>query len=368
MLRHFKNLFKKIVNINSDNSFFIRQEEIFFGFWRDLFDKVQAENRPLYVLAPMADVTDQAFRYILNKYGKPDVTWTEFVSCDGLMSPGREVLKRDLEYNEIERPIIAQLFTSNIDNIRGAAKLCVDLGFDGIDINMGCPVNVIGKQGAGAKLITMPDIAKSLIKAAQEGAIIKDDKGNIVKQIPISVKTRIGYNKIEYKEWLSKILECNVPVLTVHLRTKKEMSSVPAHYELIKEIQDFVKSISPATILIINGDIKNIDQANDLYFKYKIDGAMIGRGVFGKPWIFNRDNLFVNDIEKDLSKRFEIMLEHTKLFEEKLGDIKPFAIMKKHYKAYVNGFDGAADFRNKLFATNNSKEVEKEINGFLNKK
>lgn len=383
---NFKDLYNKIKTISiksisehENNVFFIKQEEIFFGFWKDLFEKVKSERRPLYVLAPMADVTDQAFRYMLNKYGKPDVTWTEFVSCDGLMSPGREILKRDLEYNETERPIVAQLFTSNPDNIRGAARLCTEIGFDGIDINMGCPVNVIGKQGAGAKLITMPDVAQSIIKAAQEGALIKDENDNIIKQIPVSVKTRIGYNKIEYKSWLPKILECKVPVLTVHLRTRKEMSAVPAHYELIREIQNMVKNISPSTILIINGDIKNIEEAYSLYNKYKIDGAMIGRGVFGRPWIFDRDQKIRKSFEfsdknnsKDfklvLEKRLNIMLEHTKLFEETLGDIKPFAIMKKHYKAYVNGFDGAAELRNKLFETNNYREVKDVVKEYLNNK
>ena len=186
------------------------------GFWKELFEKVKKENRLIYTLAPMADVTDVAFRSVMAKYGKPDVTWTEFVSCDGLMSAGREMLKRDLEYSESERPIVAQLFTSDPDNMEGAVRLCREMGFDGVDINMGCPVDIIGKQGAGARLITTPDLAQEIIKAAQRGA------GNM----PVSVKTRIGFNKIEWETWLPKILECNVPVLTVHLRTKKEMSLV----------------------------------------------------------------------------------------------------------------------------------------------
>ncbi len=359
----FKFLYNKL--FKKKHTKIIEKENIFFGFWDELFERVQKENRKLAVLAPMADVTDYPFRQMLNKYGKPDVTWTEFVSCDGLMSIGREVLKKDLEYGETERPIVAQLFTSNPENMRGGARLCLDMGFDGVDINMGCPVNVIGKQGAGAKLITMPEIAQNIIKAAQEGATIRNSEGQIIKRIPVSVKTRIGYNKIEYKTWLPKILECNIPVLTVHLRTRKEMSKVIAHYEIIDEIYELVKTISPATILIINGDIKNLDQIEDMSKSYKFDGAMIGRGVFGKPWSFNRNKKEVLEFENNLEKKLNIMLNHTKLFEDKLKDFKPFAIMKKHYKAYVNGFDGAAELRAKLFETNNYSEVEKVVKEFF---
>lgn len=327
------------------------------GFWQELFEKVKRENRPLYTLAPMADVTDVAFRSMLAKYGKPDVTWTEFVSCDGLMSAGREILKRDLEYSEGERPIVAQLFTSDPNNMEGAALLCREMGFDGVDINMGCPVDIIGKQGAGARLITTPDLAQEIIRAAQRGA----------GDMPVSVKTRIGFNKIEWETWLPKILECNVPVLTVHLRTKKEMSLVPAHFELINEMQTLVKKLSPETILIINGDIKDLKHADELYKEYNFDGVMIGRGVFGMPWIFNIER-YKNNIKYSLKEKLEIMLEHTKLFEEKLSDIKSFSIMKKHYKAYVNGFDGAKELRAELFDTENYKEVEERVKEFMKTK
>ena len=373
MLSLTKNMYKNILNkIKSSRNFFIKKEtkviledDIVFGFWKDVKAECESENRPMMVLAPMADVTDVAFRYMLNKYGKPDVTWTEFVSCDGLMSPGREVLGRDLEYSEMERPVVAQLFTSNPQNMEDAVKLCLELGFDGVDINMGCPVNVIGKQGAGAKLITEPKLAAEIIRAAQRGAMYFDPTtGDHIKEksIPVSVKTRLGFNKIEYKTWLPAVLECGIPTLSLHMRTRKEMSKVPAHFELIDEVYDLVKKLSPSTNLIINGDIKNVAQANDMYKKHKMDGAMIGRGVFGMPWAFNQPQ-DMPDI--NLATKLEIMLEHTKLFEEKLGDIKSFAIMKKHYKAYVNGFDGAADLRALLFEANNYDEVEAVVRNFL---
>ncbi len=339
------------------------------GFWEQVQYRAAQHNRPIICLAPMADVTDQVFRAMIAKYsrmgqpnGGPDVMWTEFVSCDGLCSPGREVLQHDLVYGEGERPIVAQLFTANPDNMRRAVAMCRELGFDGVDINMGCPVGTIVDQGAGSAMILNPDLAVEVIKAAQEAA----------GDIPISVKTRIGYNKIEYKEWLPHILSCNIPALTIHLRTKKEMSAVDAHWELYKEIKEFCKNISPETIIIGNGDVADLLDAQNKHQDENIqaEGIMIGRGVFGKPWAFdwNTTNpLSPTDSSPRgaLNTKLKIMLEHTKLYEEKLGHIKSFSIMKKHFKAYVNGFDGAKELRVKLMEANNYKEIESIVNEFL---
>ncbi len=334
------------------------------GFWAQVQYRVALEDRPLIALAPMADVTDQAFRAMIAKYsrtgmprGGPDVMWTEFVSADGLCSRGREVLQLDLVYSEVERPIVAQLFTSNPDNMAQAVKLCKELGFDGVDINMGCPVGTIVDQGAGSAMINNPELAVRVIKAAQEAA----------GDIPISVKTRIGYNKVEYKEWLAHILACDIPALTIHLRTRKEMSAVPAHWELYKEIKDFCKSISPETIIIGNGDVSDLVEAKAKYNDINIqaEGIMIGRGVFGRPWLFDwspspnlGEGLGVRD-------KLNIMLEHTRLYIEKLGHVKSFAVMKKHYKAYVNGFDGAKDLRVRLMEADNYEQIESIVNEFL---
>ncbi|MDB5260430.1 MAG: tRNA-dihydrouridine synthase [Candidatus Nomurabacteria bacterium] len=334
------------------------------GFWQVLIDNKILKGEPIIVLAPMADVTDVAFRRIIAKYsgmgspgGGPDVMWTEFVSANGLCSGGREVLKRDLEFSEIERPIVAQLFTSDPDNMRKAAALCKELGFDGIDINMGCPDKGIEKQGAGAAMIKDWRLAQKVIRAAQEGA----------GGLPVSVKTRLGFNKMEYMEWLPKILECNIPVLTVHLRTRKEMSKVPAHWELMKEVVALVREITGevkngGTIIMGNGDVMNVTDAKEKALATDADGIMIGKGVFGTPWLFNEKEWKEG---KSIEEKLRIMVEHTKLFEEKLGDIKNFAIMKKHYKAYVNGFDGAKELRMELMETKNAKEVEESLNRFL---
>lgn len=330
------------------------------GFWQRLIDEKISKGETLSVVAPMADVTDIAFRTLLAKYGKPDVMWTEFVSADGLNSPGRDVLKRDLEFTDAERPVVAQLFTSTPENMRKAAALCRELGFDGIDINMGCPDKSIEKQGAGAAHIKDWKRAQEVIRAAQEGA----------QHLPVSVKTRIGYNKVEFMEWLPKILECNIPTLTVHLRTRKEMSLVDAHWELMPEIVQLVRDITGevsegGTIILGNGDIKSVTEGKQKAKETGANGVMIGRGIFGTPWFFNEQEF---NRGKSVEERLKICIEHTKLYEEKLGDIKSFAIMKKHYKAYVHGFDGAKELRMELMDCKNAAEVETKIHSFLAKR
>ncbi len=332
------------------------------SFWEKL-------KKPFFVLAPMADVTDTAFRRVIAKYGKPDVMWTEFVSADGLAHPvAREKLKRDLEYTEGERPIVAQLFGGNPEKMEMAARLCAELGFDGIDINMGCPDKTIEKQGAGAATIKSPELAKQIIEAARRGAIGKNKQA-----LPVSVKTRIGFNKEEINTWIRFLLEQKLPALTVHLRTRKEMSAVPAHWELMPEIIKLRDEISPETLILGNGDIKDLEDAKEKAKQFKCDGVMLGRAIFGNPWLFSggkRSDLKSpkrSDLEEpDVKEKLSVMVEHTKLFEELLGDIKSFSIMKKHYKAYVNGFDGAKELRVRLMEeATNASDVERIVNEFL---
>jgi len=321
------------------------------NFWKKL-------NKPFFVLAPMADVTDCAFRQIIAKYsrhsenaGGPDVFWTEFVSADGLAHrDAREKLLIDLKFEKNERPIVAQIFGSNIENIREASKLCAELGFDGVDINMGCPDKSIEKQGAGASSMKNPAHAREIIRAAKEGA----------PNLPISVKTRIGYNKNEIETWIPEILKEGVAVLTVHLRTRKEMSLVPAHWDLMPQILALRDKIAPETLIIGNGDILNIEDAKEKIKTSGCDGAMLGRAIFGNPWLFDE-----NKKEISIKEKLEVMCEHTKLFEEMLGGHKNFAIMKKHYKAYCNDFRGAKELRVKLMEAENAGEVESIVKDFL---
>jgi len=296
----------------------------------------------------MADVTDCAFRAIIAKYGKPDITWTEFVSADGLVRAtpeGKKKLLKDLEYTESERPIIAQLFGSNVENMEKASMLCKDLGFDGIDINMGCPDKSIEKQGAGAGMIKNPERAKEIIRAAMTAGL------------PVSVKTRIGYNKNELDTWLPAVLETKPALVTIHARTRKEMSLVPADWNQVKKAVEIRDQLSPETLIFGNGDATSIEDAKMKAEFSGADGVMLGRAIFGAPWLFSEKKF-------NLHERLDIMVEHTKLFEEKLGGIKNFAIMKKHYKAYVNGFDGAGDLRGHLMTAENAGEVENIVNAW----
>ncbi|MEY2701722.1 MAG: hypothetical protein RLY43_355 [Bacteroidota bacterium] len=327
------------------------------NFWQKL-------KRPIIVLAPMADVTDAPFRRLFAKYGKPDVTWTEFVSADGLIMAhddnfddtglsSKQKLLKDLEYTDAERPIVAQLFSGRPEMMKKAAELVQSLGFDGIDINMGCPDRSVEKQKSGASLIKNPELAKALVDAARLGA----------PHLPISVKTRIGYNKLEEMEsWVSEILSTKPATLTLHWRTRKEMSKVPAHWELAKKAVELRDKISPETILLGNGDVNSIEKANQLVKETGVDGVMVGRGIFGNPWFFNRE--IIRDRDISLEERLKVLVEHTKLFCEILPH-KNFSIMKKHYKAYVEGFDGAKELRVKLMDAKDVKEVEEIVADYL---
>ncbi len=342
-----KSLFlKKRVNIVPKNS-------IHLGFWRGLSQK----KKPFFVLAPMADVTDRVFRSIIAKYsrfgeeaGGPDVFWTEFVSADGLMSEGRDALIVDLMINKGEHPIVAQIFGTNLQKLEDCARLCVELGFDGVDINFGCPEKNIVKSGGGAGAIVHPSQAVEVIRAVQRGV---DGK------IPVSVKTRLGFNRDEVETWVPTILETGVAVLTMHFRTRKEMSKVPARWERMSRIKELRDIISPDTLLIGNGDVETLEKGRELATKYGADGVMIGRGIFGNPWLFDE-----NKKEVSISEKLEVMLEHTKLYTELLP-MKNFNIMKKHYKAYVNGFDGAKELRVKLMDCTSYEDIEGLTKAFL---
>ncbi len=316
----------------------------------------------------MADVTDCAFRQIIAKYSEDTrpteqsfgrVFWTEFVSADGLTHPvAREKLLIDFIYGENERPIVAQIFGSNVENIRKASALCKELGFDGIDINMGCPDKTIEKQCAGAAMMKNPKLAREVIRAAIEGG----------GGLPVSVKTRIGYNKNEIEAWIPELLSENISALTVHLRTRKEMSDAPAHWNLMKRIVEIRDKINKDILILGNGDVIDTDDARRKCEETGCDGVMLGRAIFGNPWLFTSPGFQPPSPDRrGVRERLEVMVEHTKLFEEMLGKHKNFAIMKKHYKAYCNGFEGAKEVRMKLMEAETASQVENLVNDFLNK-
>ena len=315
------------------------------NFWEKL-------DKPFFCLAPMADVTDIAFRAMLAKYGKNAdnknqvVFWTEFVSADGLCNPiGRKNLAHILKFSKVEKPIVDQVFGANPENMEKACNLISKLGFDGIDINMGCPDKSVVKQGAGSALIKTPALAREIIRSAIAGA----------DGLPVSVKTRIGFNKEEIDTWIPELLKEDISALTIHARTKKQMSKVPADWNYVRRVVELVKKSGKNIPVIGNGDIKTLQEAKQKIKETGCDGAMIGRGVFGNPWFFSgRDN---QDIS--IKEKVKTLKEHIDIFDKKLlkaGD-KNFAVMKKHFKAYINGFDGAKELRNKLMETETHKEA-----------
>jgi len=325
------------------------------SFWNDL-------PRPIMAMAPMANVTDEAFRRMFAECGKPDVFWTEFVSVEGLLSRGRERLLPDLWFSPGEHPIVAQIFGGKPEQFEAVGPLIKELGFDGIDINMGCPDRGVEKSGAGAGLIKTPAVAKEIIRALKRGA----------GGLPVSIKTRLGYtNTAELETWIPALLEEDLATLTVHLRTRAEMSDVPAHWDLAPRIVELRDRIAQKTILLGNGDVRSLEDGHTKAKESGMDGVMVGSGIFGNPWFFSGRTPGVRE-------RLERLVAHTKLFEELYrsnnpkpisqgGRLKNFDVMKKHYKSYTAGIDGGKELRIALMEAENAAGVAKIVNDFLNK-
>lgn len=320
------------------------------SFWQQL-------PKPFFALAPLYDVSDAAFRYVIAKYGKPDVFYTEFTSTEGLQSAGRDKLMHHLKFSDLEHPIVAQVFGTNPEKFQQTAELVKSLGFDGLDINMGCPDKNIIKTGSCAALYNTPELAKQLVLAAKVGA----------GDMPVSVKIRIGDSKIDWKGWIKKLLEAEPAAIAIHLRTRKEMSKVDAHWELMPEIVQFIHDNTTEEtrpIIVGNGDVTSLAQATEKSQSTGCDGVMMGRAIFGNPWLFNKDR--VNN-PPSRQEKLEALLEHVNLYEQMFTGVKPFDIMKRHFKAYVNGFDGAGEIRAQLYECKSGVEVRQVLEPLLAK-
>ncbi len=302
-------------------------------------------KKPFFALAPMEGATDTVFRQIVIDCGRPDVLFTEFTNVQGLLSKGSKQVSQRLKFEDYERPIIAQIWGNNPEYFYKAAHEVSKMGFDGIDINMGCPERNIVKKGSCSALIKTPDLAKQIIKATRKGAELSE------KNLPISVKTRIGFSTISY-EWIEFLLTQNLPALTLHLRTTKEMSKVPAHWEFAKDFVKLKNEISPNTILIGNGDVESISEGKKKAEDTGMDGIMIGRGVFHNPFVFSGKNYDLVSREE----KFKLLRKHIELFESTWNDEKSYQPLKRYFKIYINGFDGASDMREKIMLTNNLQE------------
>jgi len=305
--------------------------------------------KPFLILAPMEDVTDTVFREIVCDIKKPDVLFTEFTSVDGLMSMGKKKVMHSLLYTERQRPVVAQIWGSGVENYTNSTKLVNKLGFDGVDINMGCPDRGVMKKNAGSGLIRDFIMAKHVIDAVKQG------KG----EMAISVKTRLGFDKVITDDWISFLLEQNLDAITVHGRIATEMSKNPADWNEIKKAVALRDSIAPNTLIIGNGDVKSYTQALEYSEKYKVDGVMIGRGIFGNPWIFEKED--ANHTTQDY---LDLLLKHTKLFIQIWGNTKNFHVLKKFYKMYVREFRGADELRTEIMLCNTEPEVIEVIKNF----
>lgn len=315
------------------------------NFWTKL-------QKPILILAPMEDVTDFVFRELIANIAKPDVLFTEFTNVDGLFSAGKEHVIKRLKFSKNQHPIVAQIWGSTPKNYFESAKLINEMGFDGIDINMGCPVQAVIKQKSGAGLIKHRELAQEIITATKEGA----------NNMPISVKTRIGFNKVETEEWVSFLLMQNIAVLTIHGRTAKDKSKVAADWDEIKKAVTIRDSMYKDTLIIGNGDVLTKQDAYEKYAQYNVDGIMIGRGIFHNPWFFE-----TKPKKHTKDDYLNLLLKHAKAFEAEWGGLKKMHVLNKFFKVYVKDFDGADRLRQELMACATYIEIEKKITSYSNK-
>lgn len=303
-------------------------------------------RKPFFVLAPMDDVTDTVFRQLVAELAPPDLFFTEFVNVDALASKGREATLKRLRFTDAERPIIAQLWGLDIDSFKKAAADVQAMGFDGIDLNFGCPDKNVVRNGACSAFI-LPEnreAALEIIAACREGA----------PALPLSVKTRLGFNDVDLS-WHKLLLEQKLNMLSIHGRTKKQMSKVPADWNKIAEIRKIRDDASPTTAIVGNGDVLTRKQGVNLAKKYGLDGIMIGRGIFQDPFVFALESPW-HDYTKE--QRIGLYRRHVELFAEtwQAGERK-IHTLNKFCKIYIQGFDGAKELREKLMAANSTDEL-----------
>ncbi len=302
--------------------------------------------KPFFALAPMESVTDVVFRHVVARAGRPDIFFTEFTNSSSFASlEGRASTRGRLDFTPDEMSIIPQIWGSRPADFEITANGLKEMGYQAIDINMGCPDKAVVKTGGGSALIARPGLAVEIIDATKKAGL------------PVSVKTRLGYSRVdEWRDWLSFLLSQDLACLTVHLRTKKEMSKVPAHYELIPEIVTLRDKLAPQTLLMINGDITDQLQGRCLQEKYPgVDGIMIGRGIFQNPFCFT-DNQ--NPTREQLLDLFNYHLDEFDKFNS--GERK-FEPLKHFFKVYIKDFAGAAELRVKLFECKTTSEVREVL-------
>lgn len=313
--------------------------------------------KPFLVLAPMDDVTDVVFRRVIADLAPPDLFFTEFVNVDGLMSPGRPRLLKKLRFSEHDRPLIAQLWGLKPENFKAVAEQIADgslakelglpdgVNFSGVDLNMGCPAKSEVQNGACSALIKNRPLALEIINATKEG---------LAGRLPLSVKTRVGFNEVDMT-WIEFLLEQKLNMLIVHGRTRKQMSKVPADWELIGQASLLRDRIAPGTRIVGNGDVESRAQAEALAAQYNLDGVMIGRGVFHDPYVFAKASEWA---DKTREERIALYTKHVKLFHDtwQSGE-RPIYTLNKFCKIYIQNFEGAKELRERLMAAVSAEEL-----------
>ncbi|MBA8764291.1 tRNA dihydrouridine synthase [Staphylococcus coagulans] len=313
------------------------------NFWREL-------PRPFFILAPMEDVTDIVFRHVVSEAARPDVFFTEFTNTASFCHPeGIHSVRGRLTFSEDEQPMVAHIWGDQPEQFREMSIGLAEMGFKGIDLNMGCPVANVAQKGKGSGLILRPEVAAEIIQATKAGGL------------PVSVKTRLGYYEIdEWKDWLKHVLEQDIANLSIHLRTRKEMSKVDAHWELIQAIKNLRDEIAPDTLLTINGDIPDRQTGLELVEKYGVDGIMIGRGVFHNPFAFEKEPR-----EHTSKELLDLLRLHLSLFQKYNKDEdRQFKSLRRFFKIYVRDIKGASQLRHQLMNTESIAEARELLDAF----
>lgn len=369
------------------------------SFWHDL-------AQPIIGLSPMDGVTDPAFRFIVASHGKPDVSFTEFINVDEICHSS-DAAWGQLRYAEIERPIVAQIYGADPDKFYQVAHVICELGFDGVDINMGCPSKNVSARGCGAALIRNPSLAKAIIRAVQSGvqdwasghrldsiglrpkvahkaqALVSQRAGentNPRRPIPVSVKTRIGYDSVVIEEWVSVLAEERPEVISIHGRTLAQMYRGLADWDAIGRAAKLLRETS--TLVLGNGDVETMDDLVQKVRDTHVHGVLIGRGALGNPWMFRSKEWAKaqangekwDDKEEEqfpggrgtvpLEERFRVALEHARYFET-VGGASRFSAMRKHLGWYCTGFYKAAEVRSQMFRATGSHDVERILAGIV---
>jgi tRNA-dihydrouridine synthase len=314
-------------------------------------------SRPFLALAPLDDVTDTVFRRVVGECAAPDLYFTEFVNVDGLQSPGRPKLLKKLRFTEAEQPLIAQIWGKDPKHFRQTAAQLADgtfakelglpagVNFAGVDLNMGCPDKTVVKNGTCSALINDRPLAEAIIVATREG---------LDGRLPLSVKTRLGFSTIDMT-WIAFLLGQKLNMLTIHGRTRREMSKVPAHWQEIGRARELRDQIAPDTLIVGNGDVQSRQQALELSQTYQLDGIMIGRGVFHDPFVFAEQSPWP-DFTRE--QRIELYKKQVQLFTYTWRNReRPVQTLNKFCKIYIQGFDGAKELREQLMAAQSTDEL-----------